>query len=298
MTGAAAPPPYDAASYVTVWTIDPAAGLLALLATGLYVAGVRRLRTRGRRWSVRRSIAFGSGVALGVYATCGAPGAYDTTVFSAHVMQHLLLGVAAPFLLALGAPISLAIRAADRPTQTALARTLQSRPARLLSNPVVAWALFALTMFALYLTPLYELSLTNHWVHLGVHVHFLLAGTLFFWVTIGLDPVGWRLPYGARLLMVLLTIPFHSFLALVLMTGGEPVAARHYETEARTATIAPADDQRVGAGLMWALGEVTGLAAAAVVGIQWMRAEERKAARLDRQLDRQLAADGHPCVQG
>lgn len=294
MTGAAAPPPYDAASYVTVWTIDPAAGLLALLATGLYIAGVRRLRMRGRRWAVGRSVAFGSGVALGVYATCGAPGAYDTTMFSAHVMQHLLLGVAAPFLLALGAPITLALQAAQRRTQTVLAQALRSWPVRWVSNPIVAWALFTLTMFALYLTPLYELSLTNHWVHLGVHVHFLLAGSLFFWVTIGLDPVGWRLPYGARLLMVLLTIPFHSFLALALMTEGEPVAAQHYERVARPATVALVDDQRLGAGLMWALGDVVGLAAAAVVGIEWMRAEERKAARLDRQ----LAANGQPCMQG
>src|SRR5262249_28302676 len=149
------------------------------------------------------------GVASLLVATQSFIGVHDASMFSVHVVQHVLLGMVGPFFLALGAPVTLALQASHRPTQVNLLRVIRSAPARFLTHPVVAFALFSGTLFLLYFSPLYELSLRNGVVHGWVHVHFVVVGSLFFWVTIGLDPVANRVPYGLRLLIVLATVPFH-----------------------------------------------------------------------------------------
>jgi len=258
----------------------------------LYAVGLRRLAGRGRRWPVARSAAFAGGLVALVGATQSGLAAYDATLFSAHVGQHVLLGVVAPFLLALGAPITLALQSASRPTKVRLLRLLRSRPVHALTNPIVAWGVFGLTLFALYFTPVYELSLRNSFVHELVHVHFLVAGSLFFWAVIGLDPVAWRIPYGFRLLLVVLTVPFHAFLGLALMMATTPIAAGYYEGVPRPAGVTLLGDQQTGAGIMWLVGDVIGVVAGALVVRQWMQHEDRAADRADRRDDRRRAMAG------
>jgi putative copper resistance protein D len=220
-----------------------------------------------------------------VLATQSGIARYDTVSFTAHVVQHVLLGIVAPFFLALGAPVTLALQAAHRPTQVNLVRVLHSRPVAILSHPLVAGALFALSLFLLYFSPLYELSLRNEVVHAWVHVHFLVVGCLFFWVAIGLDPSAHRVPYGARLLLVLLTVPFHAFLGLALMSTQHPLAESYYAGQDRTGQVAILDDQHDGAALMWAVGELVALGAGGVILVQWSAHEQRETRRLDRRLD-------------
>src|SRR6185503_6330782 len=98
----------------------------------------------------------------------------DTVRFSLHTLQHVLLGMAAPLLLALGAPVTLALQASGRAPQRVLLRVVHSRPMELLTNPLVGWTLFAGTLFALYSSPLFDLSLRNDLMHVAVHLHFLV----------------------------------------------------------------------------------------------------------------------------
>ncbi len=264
--------------------------LLIITCGVLYVLGVRRLRARGRRWSIARSAAFGSGLLVLAIATQSGVAAYGHVLFSAHVVEHVAIGMVAPFLLALGAPVTLALQASSRPVQVRLLRVLHSRPVSLVTHPVVAWLLFGVTLFGLYFTPLYELSLENHVVHHLVHMHFLLAGSVFFWAVIGLDPVSHRIHYGFRLLLVMLTVPFHAFLGLALMVGDQPLARSYYERTARPDGAPLLADQHLGAGLMWAVGDLTGLVAGAVVLTQWMAHESRISRRADARQDRMLGA--------
>jgi cytochrome c oxidase assembly factor CtaG len=286
---AAPPPPLSPTTLVTEAAIEPLTAVLIAVSGTLYLVGVRRMAARGRRWRPARTTSFFAGLVVLALATQSGLAAYEDLLFSAHVAQHLLIGMAAPFLLALGAPITLALQATDRDVQVGLLRTLRSRPVRVLTHPAVALALFGVSLFALYFTPIYELSLTNEAVHAVVHLHFLVAGSVFFWAVIGLDPVSWRIPFGLRLLLVLLTVPFHSFLALGLMSGDQPIAADHYASVERPGSTSPIDDQRIGAGLMWVVGDLVGLAAAAVVVVQWMRHEDRVSRRRDAVEDRELA---------
>jgi putative copper resistance protein D len=132
-------------------------------------------------------------------------------------------------------------------------------------------ALFGGSLFVLYFTGLYDLSLRNQQVHQLVHLHFLVAGLLFFWMVVGVDVVRARLPYGACLLCVLATVPIHAFLGIALMSSGRPLFSAH--------TLA---DQRAGAGILWAVGDLVTLVVGGIVLAQWMSHEERVAAREDR----------------
>jgi putative membrane protein len=288
--GSALPPAFGIGTFFTESHVDvlPAIGIVSMGL--LYFAGVRRLARRGRHWSPARSLAFAIGIIDLAIATQSGLAAYDTTLFSAHVGQHVLIGVVAPFFMALGAPITLALQASGRPTQVRLLGLLHSRPVKALTHPVVAFALFGLTLFVLYFSPLYELSLRNDYVHELVHVHFLLAGSIFFWAVIGLDPIAWRIPYGFRLLLVLLTVPFHAFLGLALYSSNTPLAADYYASTALPAGTNVLSDQHTGAGVMWLVGDAIGLIAGTVVLAQWMAHEDRANRRAEDAEDRAAAA--------
>ena len=117
-------------------------------------------------------------------------------------IQHMVLQMIAPVALVLGAPTSLALRALPTRGRRALLAVLHSRWGRFVSHPAVAFGLFAITQFAFYYTPLYELSLTNAWVHDLTHLHFVAVGFLFYWALLGVDPTVHRMRFSLKMLPV------------------------------------------------------------------------------------------------
>lgn len=235
-----------------------------------YGVGVRRLRRRGRLWPVERTLVFGAGT-----ATLAGSQLVPESTFVGHMTGHVLVGMVAPLLLGLGAPVTLALQSITRPAKRRLLRVLHCSPARILAHPVVGFTVFGATLLALYLSPLFPLSLRNPVVHAAVHGHFLAAGCLFLWPLLGADPLPRPLPHGGRLLTVLSAVPFHAFLGLALLSTRSPLAPAVYPS---------LSDQHAAAGLLWASGELMTVVTAAIVLRAWMAADGREAARLDRQL--------------
>jgi putative membrane protein len=255
---------------------DPAMLAVTVVAAVLYRAGAGRVAANGNRWPAGRSAAFAGGLVALTVATSSGLARHDTELFSYHAAQHVLIGMVAPLLLALGAPVTLALQAAGRSTRAGLLRLLGAPLVGALTHPATGWAVFGGTLFALYLTPLFGLTLRNGLVHAAVHVHFLAAGCLFFWPLVGSDPVRRRLPHPARMLSVLLLVPVHAVLGLALLGMASPLAGGPW-------TVA---DQRAGAGLLWGAGDLLGLVAGGIVLAQWMGAEERAQTVRDRLADR------------
>jgi putative membrane protein len=250
-----------------------------------YALGVRRLAQRGRAWPRGRSLAFAAGLVVIVLATQSGLAAYDDILFSLHVVQHLAIGMLAPLLLVSGAPVTLALQAGSRSSQRRLLRVLHSRPVALVTHPVTVWLLFGGTLAALYFTGLYELSLRNDWVHAATHIHFVVVGCLFMAHVVGIDPIAGALGYGARLLFVLVALPFHAFIGVAILGSDRVLAADWYQEIDRSWGASPLADQRTGAGLLWVAGELFGLVAALIIVRRWMGQEERAAARHDRRLE-------------
>jgi putative copper resistance protein D len=284
------PPPLGPAAVFTETDLLTPVTPVLVAAGLLYVWGVVRLRRRGDRWPAGRTVTFLLGlVALGT-VTVGGLAAYERVLLSAHMVQHMVLSMIAPIFLALGAPVSLALRAlprhgaAGRPRRILLA-VLHSWPARVLTFPIVAYGIFVASPFALYFSGLYRASLTSDVLHDVVHVHFLVAGCLFLWPLIGLDPLPGRMPYPLRALLVFLSTPFHTVLGLTVMQGADLIGGDWYP-RLNLGWADPVADQRLAGGILWAAGEAIAVAMLAALVVQWMRQSEREARRIDRALDR------------
>jgi cytochrome c oxidase assembly factor CtaG len=275
------------------WSFNPllTVGLLALVV--LYLQGRRRLVAGGVVWPARRTAYFLSGVGALALALLSPVEAYDTVLFSVHVAQHMLLTMVAAPLLVLGAPITLALRVSRGTTRRRLVRVLHSPPVRVVGHPLVAWVLFTMTLYGLYFSPLFDLTLRRPLVHDLVHLHFLAAGLLFWWPVVGLDPSRWRLPHIARLLFVFLMVPFHAFLGVAILNSGR-VLAPTLESFQRSWGPNPLADQHLGGAILWGAGDLIALGAVLGILISWASYDEKVVAvREDRRLARERAA-GRP----
>ncbi len=258
----------------------------AIAAVGvLYYVGIRRLAAKNRHWPAKRTVPFFGGIACLVVATQSWIAATDTSMFSTHVVQHLLMSMAAPILMALGAPVTLLLQASDRGVQTKVLKVLHSRFVRVVTFPGIGWMLFVATLFVLYFSGLYGLSLRNEMFHNFVHLHFFVAGYLFFAPVVAIDPYPWRMHHGLRLLYVGLTLPAHAFLALALMSNAEPMNLDWYLAASGWDAERILLDQRIGAGIMWVSGDLIAIATVAVVAMQWWKLEDRVAGREDSYVD-------------
>jgi putative copper resistance protein D len=285
------PPPFTVSALVTEARLASWLGIALVVAAGLYLYGVYRLRVRGDRWPLSRTALFiGPGLGSIAAVTLSGVHAYDTVLLSVHMVQHMVLGMIAPIFLALGAPVTLALRTLPGRSRRALLAVLHSRIIRVLTFPLVAYAIFVANPFALYFTGLYRLSLENPVVHELVHAHFIITGCLFFWPLVGLDPLPGRWPYPARALLMLLSTPFHAVLGLTIMQSQTPLAGDWYASLGLT-WMDPATDQRIAGGILWAAGELVSVTMLGVLVLQWIRQSEREARRIDRELDRAEARE-------
>ena len=281
------PPPLTPVRLLTGWTPEPTVILALAVAAGLYLWAARSLRKRGDRWSVGRDIAFvGGGLGLIALATMGWMGTYDDTLFWSHMAQHMVLSMVAPIFLALGAPVTLALRALPVGGRRRLTAVLHSLPAKVLINPLVGFALVFGTPFVLYMTGFYQQTLEHAWLHQLLHVHFVLAGCIFFWPIVGIDPVPGRLPHPLRLLLLFVSLPAHAWLGISIMTSRTVIAGDYYRALGRPWPPGLMHDQQIGGGLLWSAGDLVGLLVFAALFVQWSRADDREAARIDRHLDR------------
>ncbi len=286
------PPPPSVGRLLLDWSFEPIPLISLALAAVLYVAAVVKLQRRGDAWSPGRTAAWLAGLLVIAYATCGGVALYDHALFSAHAVQHMLLATVAPIPLALGAPVTLALRALPSRPRHALLWVLHTPVAKVLSFPLVGFVVLVVSMYGLYFTSLYGLSLRNESVHQVIHAHFLAAGCLFFWPIIGIDPLPGRLPHWGRLMLLFLTFPLHALLALAIMNYSEVFALDYYLAHPRPWGTSLLTDQHNGGGLMWAAGELVGAAVFVALFAQWSRADERQAKREDRRADRSSTGEG------
>ena len=290
--GAAPTAAPDAAELVLGWNIEPFVALSLLVVA---IAWWRLLRavdrahpehpvSRGRRW------AFLAGLAVVAVALQSGLARYDTTLFSLHMVQHLLLTLVAPPLLALAAPVTQILRAASPAARRRwVLPFLHSRAVAVIGHPIVAWVAFTAVMWGTHFSPLFDLSLEDRLVHDLEHGLYLAAGLLFWWPLVSLDPGPRRMGHPARLAYVFLQMPQNSFLAVAILFA-DTALYPHYATLGAPYGIDALSDQRLAAGLMWFVGDVIFLIAMLAVLAGWMRSESRATGAADRRADDERAA--------
>jgi cytochrome c oxidase assembly factor CtaG/putative copper export protein len=292
LTGAALPPELTLDRWFGAWSLDLVWALAAGFGIFFYVAGVWRLNRRGDRWPIYRTVLWIAGLVLLFWVTCGPINAYQEYLFSVHMVGHMLLSMAIPVLLVAGAPVTLAARAirkrddGSRGGREWILWAVHSPVARILTNPFVAAGLFIGSLWVFYYTDLFRWSLYDHLGHEWMTAHFLITGYLFVLTLIGIDPVAYRLPYAGRLLILIGVMAMHAFFGIAIMMQTGLMVSEWFGAMGRTWGATPLEDQYVGGGVAWSVGELPTLVLAITVAIQWSRDDERVQRRADRHADR------------
>ena len=300
IVGFPAPAAPNFARILTVY--DPDALMIAILITlvALYIKGVVILKKRGDAWPVGRTISFALGIAAIDFATSGGLGVYALFSFQYHMIAHMILGMLAPIGLVLGAPLTLALRTLpqgrtpeERGVRGSLLAALHSRYSVVITNPVVALALFDGSLFVLYFTNLFGDLMQNHAGHFFMNLHFLLAGYLFFHVIIGIDPNPRKVPHVVRIVILFAAMSIHAFFAISLLATSTLIDGGYYKSIATPWVTDLLADQHAAGSVAWAMGEIPVLLAITATFIQWMRDDTRETKRIDRN-EARMAAMGEP----
>jgi cytochrome c oxidase assembly factor CtaG len=290
--GEAPAQPPDAWVLLTAWSFDPTVALPLIGGALGWLWAVRRIDRRHPHNPVPplRAISFLLGLAAIALALQSGVERYDTTLFSIHMVQHLLLLLVAPPLLLLGAPVTVLLRVASPwLRRRVILPILHSWPFRFVSHPVVAWVGFTVVMWVTHFSPLFNIALDNPGVHQLEHGLFLASALLFWFPVVGADPAPNRLGYPARIMYVLLQMPPSSFLAMSILFAGQPLY-EHYVELGTVYGLTPLADQDTAAGIMWLSTDLILIGAILFVIGVWMRHDEKRTAEVERRIDADRAA--------
>jgi putative copper resistance protein D len=274
----------------TQFAFLPAAMIAAALA--LYLWGVKRNNALHPHhpWPVRKTAAW-----IGALVTTGVSiftfvGVYDGELFWAHMVQHLLLIMIAAPLFAIASPIRLTWSSTTGAAHIAVTEALRSRVAKFFGHWAVAFVLYAVLIPISHLTSWYNLTLENEGLHNAEHLAFLLVGYLFWRQIFGNDPNSYRLHPAMQFVYLFLAIPIDTFTGLSLAGATKEMFPAYFATH-RTWGPSYVNDLHIGGSIMWVVGDTLMLWPMIPVALRWMHFEERKAERIDRELDAQALAE-------
>ena len=247
-------------------------GVLALEAAYIYWGGTQRVRLGGEKAvTIGQATSFTLGVAV-IFIALHSPlhELSDNYLFSAHMVQHMLLLWVMPPLLIKGLPHWLI-----RPV---VASPLRLKTARLLLNPIVTLAVFNGVLLAWHLPGPYNASLEHHNLHIFQHLSFMAAGMLLWWPVMNPLKELPRMSYGGQMLYLFLQSLLPAIVGGII-TFADSVVYDFYETAPRVWILSPATDQQIGGLIMKTAGLIVFVGALAVVFFTWAGREEEAQAR-------------------
>jgi cytochrome c oxidase assembly factor CtaG len=266
--------------------------VLILGALALYLWGVRRVAELQPRhpWSGLKTAAFIGGLVTTAISVFSFIGVYQQELFWDHMVQHLLLIMVAAPLFAISSPIDLVRRASTGGLHTSFTALLRSGPSRLLGHPGVAFVAYAVLIPITHLTVWYNYTLEHPAIDDIEHLIFLALGYMFWRQIFGDDPNCYRLHPALKFGYLFLAIPIDTFTGLSLDQQVHELFPAYLALH-RTWGPSLVADLHIGGVLMWVAGDTLMLWPMIPVALGWMHLEERKAVRIDRQLDAADEAD-------
>ncbi|HEY7223936.1 MAG TPA: cytochrome c oxidase assembly protein [Micromonosporaceae bacterium] len=265
---------------LAAWGLDPVPTAGIGLAALAYLAAWWRLSRAGVGWPAGRAALFGAGLLALVVAVDGPPDALAEESFSMHMAQHLLIMMVAAPLLVLAGPVWLVLRADPRwLPRSVLAPVVRSRPARVLTHPLLAFGLLAMVLVLSHLSGFYEAALESPRVHEAEHIAYLAAAVLFWSTTIGSEPIGRPLSAPARMFLLLLMMPVMALLGLAIAEADQ-LLYPYYGDNPPPWGATPMADQHLAGTLMWTVGMIIMPVPLAVLLRRWFDEDERAHARL------------------
>jgi putative membrane protein len=245
--------------------------LLGCLALGAgYWALVGPLR-RKHGWSdervgTGRVIAWALGVAIITGSLNGPLHALsDQFLFSAHMVQHILLMLIMPPLLIIGVPPWLIRRALRHPTVRRIGRAL--------THPGIAFVAYNLVFLGWHFPAAYNAALLNHDLHIVQHLMFMTVAVMMWWPVVAPVPELERIPDGPLLMLYVFAFGIPSTILSAFITMSDGVLYSFYGLAPRISALGPLDDQRLGGLIMWIPGMLIFWIAISAIWFRWTREE-------------------------
>ncbi len=257
----------------TDWTVPVWLTGSILITAAIYLRGWLALRkTRRKQFNEVRLASFFSGLAV-LWLAIGSPmDGFSDALLSAHMVEHLLLMSVVPPLLLWGLPVVSLLRGLPGPvTRNILGPLIRNRAirqfARWLVMPVVAWLAMNVALLAWHIPRAYDFALEHENWHAVEHACFLFSSLLFWWCVIRPWPAERiRRNWGILLYLVAADL-VNTVLSAFLAFCGRPVYT-FYVTNPNPFRVSPADDQVLGAVIMWVFGSIIFLVPAMLITLQ------------------------------
>lgn len=269
------------------WNWRPEVLLILATLASVYTWGWWRLRTAGRRRGVSRWRLglYLAGLAAVGLALLSPIDHLASMLFTAHMVQHLLLMMVAAPLLLLANPLPACLWGLPRRARRAAGRLLtrNAAPRKLLwalTLMPVAWVLYVGTVWIWHLPAAYEAALADHFLHDLEHVTFFGTALLFWWPIIDPAPRLHRRLHPAFGILYLLAATGQNTLLGALLALPERVLYPYYTTPPRLFDLSPLEDQALGGGIMWSSGHMYLIPILLVVA-RTLALEERVARQLE-----------------
>lgn len=198
----------------------------------------------------------------------------DFFLFSAHMVQHLVLILVMPPFLLYSVP--------DWMLRPAVRVPAIGRVARLVTFPLVAFALNNVIFAAWHFPGPYDLMMRDHGIHVTMHLMIMVTGTIMWW------PVMSPLPELPRIapplqMIYLFVLGIPMMMTAALITFSETELYRWYVEAPRIFPLSPLEDQRLGGVIMWVPGGLALWIAITTVYFRWthrqVREDEARAGR-------------------
>jgi putative membrane protein len=268
------------------WAFDPLILMPLALVGVLYGRGYRVLWQRSqdgrgaRRWHLA---AFISGIAALVAALISPLHDLSEVLFSAHMVQHLLILLIAAPLLVLSAPLAPLWWSLPHTGRVFLVGIGRSKALRavgnVLVNPVGAWVLHTTLVYVWHIPALFEAATQIGWLHALEHLSFLAAGWVYWWSLLtprGVHPHGSQIEsYSIGVLSLFATMMQSSLLG-ALMTFAPAAWYPIYADSTAAWGLSPLEDQQLAGLIMWLPAGTVYMGAAIGLGTAWFRAIEKR----------------------
>ena len=184
----------------------------------------------------------------------------DYYLFSAHMVQHLMLTLVAPPLLIAGVQGWMLRPALRQPTVAAVARRV--------TTVTSCYLIFNVVLAFWHLPPMYNTAMAHHPVHIAQHLTFIAASVLMWWPLMSPLPELPRLAYPAQLLYCFLMMIPMSIVAIYIALADSALYPA-YAFAPRMWGISPMEDQLIGGLTMWIPTSLFFIGVMSVVFFKW-----------------------------
>jgi putative membrane protein len=263
------------------WNLDPFLLIVLLLTAYLYFSGVLRLwqrAGRGKGIAIWQPLAYGAGLLLLFTALISPLDALAHALFSAHMIQHVILMMFAALLIAFSNPGLAIAWAMPKRVSQAFMNGWRKVPGvswswKIITQPLVVWFIYAIVSTAWHHPLLYKAALDRAWIHQLEHSMFFGAALLFWWKIAHSGRPG-EMSYGQAVFFVFTAAMFGGAFAAI-MTFSSVIWYSFYPDPSVFWGLTRLEDQQMAGMIMWVPGKIVHLLVIVGLAVRWFRSMDR-----------------------